>query len=64
MGIAYGIDVKHANDPYISVAQKALYAMNVTGNVGTYLVDYIPACKSIRTYEKVDIDYVRSEVHS
>lgn len=43
MGIAYGLEVQPKNDPYVDIAQKALYAMNVTGNVGTYLVDYIPA---------------------
>ena len=44
MGIAYGLDVQNKEDQYVNIAQKALYAMNVTGNVGTYLVDYIPAC--------------------
>ena len=47
MGIAYGIDVQEHNDPYVDMAAKALNAMNITGNVGTYLVDYIPARESI-----------------
>ena len=43
MKITYGIDVSSSDDPYISIAQKALYAITVAGNVGTYLVDSIPA---------------------
>lgn len=42
MDIAYGINVKGPDDPYIKIARDALYAMNVAGNVGTYLVDFIP----------------------
>ena len=43
MGITYGLDVQNKEDQYVDIAQKALYAMNVTANVGAYLVDYIPA---------------------
>lgn len=50
MGIAYGIDVKSLGDPYVEIARKALYAMNVTGNVGTYLVDHIPACECFSSH--------------
>ena len=46
MGIAYGIDVKSLDDPYVEMARKALNGMNATGNVGTYLVDHIPARES------------------
>lgn len=42
MSVTYAIDVQSPADPYISVAQKALYAITAAGNVGTYLVDYIP----------------------
>lgn len=42
MSITYGIDVRTVHDPYIIIAQKALNAVNMTGNVGTYLVDSIP----------------------
>ena len=46
MDIAYGIDVKSPDDKYITIARDALYAMNVAGNVGTFLVDFIPQCAS------------------
>lgn len=42
MSITYGIDVRTVHDPYIVIAQKALNAVNMTGNIGTYLVDSIP----------------------
>ncbi|KIP02864.1 hypothetical protein PHLGIDRAFT_78465 [Phlebiopsis gigantea 11061_1 CR5-6] len=42
MSVTYGIDVQSADDVYITNAQKALSALNATGNVGTYLVDFIP----------------------
>lgn len=51
MGIAYGIDVKASNDPYIKIAQDALYAMNVAGNVGTYLVDFIPPREILASHD-------------
>ncbi|EKM49676.1 uncharacterized protein PHACADRAFT_265238 [Phanerochaete carnosa HHB-10118-sp] len=47
MNVTYGIDVKSADDKYIKNAQKALYAITATGNVGTYLVDSIPLLKYI-----------------
>ncbi len=45
MGLTYGIDVQKTDDPYVSAAQRALRGMNEAGNVGTYLVDFIPARK-------------------
>ncbi|GJE99021.1 cytochrome P450 [Phanerochaete sordida] len=50
MSVTYGIDVRSADDPYITIARKALYAINVAGNVGTYLVDSIPALKYVPTW--------------
>ncbi|KAF7797713.1 hypothetical protein EIP86_008913 [Pleurotus ostreatoroseus] len=47
MDIAYGIDVKSPDDKYITIARDALYAMNVAGNVGTFLVDFIPQLKYV-----------------
>lgn len=49
MSVTYGIDVRSADDKYITNAQKALYAITATGNVGTYLVDSIPLCEYFRT---------------
>ena len=46
MSVTYGIDVQSADDIYITNAQKALSALNATGNVGTYLVDFIPLRRS------------------
>lgn len=45
MSVTYGIDVRSADDTYITNAQKALYAITATGNVGTYLVDSMPLCE-------------------
>ncbi|PSS06488.1 hypothetical protein PHLCEN_2v3717 [Hermanssonia centrifuga] len=47
MGLTYGIDVQKTDDPYVSAAQRALRGMNEAGNVGTYLVDFIPALKYV-----------------
>ncbi|GJE91858.1 cytochrome P450 [Phanerochaete sordida] len=47
MSVTYGIDVKSAEDKYITNAQKALFALTATGNVGTYLVDSIPLLKYV-----------------
>lgn len=42
MSVTYGIDVRSSEDVYITNAQNALSSLNATGNVGTYLVDFIP----------------------
>jgi hypothetical protein len=40
--IAYGIDVKPRDDPYIKTAEHALESVSAATNPGSYLVDVIP----------------------
>lgn len=40
--IAYGIDVKPENDPFIATAEHAVNAISATTNAGSYLVDILP----------------------
>ncbi|KAF8154532.1 cytochrome P450 [Crassisporium funariophilum] len=47
MNIAYGINVKESEDPYISNAEKALHGLSVAGIPGTFLVDLIPILKHV-----------------
>lgn len=42
IGVAYGLEVKPKDDPYVETAEKALHAMAMAGNAGSFLVDYIP----------------------
>ena len=44
LSIAYGIEVKGSDDPYITTAEHAMEAVNATMTPGAYLVDFIPAC--------------------
>ncbi|KAJ6566541.1 cytochrome P450 [Mycena capillaripes] len=47
LSTAYGIDVKPENDPYIEIAEKALYALARAGRRGAYLVDSLPFLKYV-----------------
>lgn len=42
LDIAYGLEVKRKNDPIITIAEKAEFAVAQAGNAGAYLVDLIP----------------------
>lgn len=42
IGVAYGLEVKPKDDPYVATAEKALHAMAMAGNAGSFLVDSIP----------------------
>lgn len=42
--IAYGIDVRPNNDPYVDAVEKALEAASKAG-MGSFLVDYLPVLK-------------------
>lgn len=42
LGVSYGLDVQPENDPYIATAEKALHAMSMAGNAGSFLVDTVP----------------------
>ena len=48
MRTAYGIDVQDSNDPYIDIAERALQAVNAGVNAGSFLVDIVPICESLR----------------
>ncbi|EKM55856.1 uncharacterized protein PHACADRAFT_256765 [Phanerochaete carnosa HHB-10118-sp] len=42
LGITFGMELLPENDPYVTLAEKALHAMAEVGNVGSYMVDYLP----------------------
>ncbi|KAF8143554.1 cytochrome P450 [Mycena galopus ATCC 62051] len=47
LSTAYGIDVQPENDPYIEIAERALYALARAGRRGAYLVDSLPFLKYV-----------------
>lgn len=44
LGIAYGLDIREAQDPYIIDAKLAVEAFSTGSVPGAYLVDTIPFC--------------------
>lgn len=52
MEIAYGIDVRPKDDPYILVAEHAVESISATTNAGSYLVDVLPICKYSSTMKQ------------
>ncbi|KAF7368863.1 Cytochrome P450 [Mycena venus] len=47
MSVAYGIDVLPSDDPYITLAHKAVYTFSIAFVPGLYLVDTFPILKHI-----------------
>ncbi|KAJ7888842.1 cytochrome P450 [Mycena leptocephala] len=47
MYVAYGIDVKPANDPYVTLAEAAVHSLADVGGPGRFLVDLIPLLKYV-----------------
>ncbi|PBL03378.1 cytochrome P450 [Armillaria gallica] len=45
MKVVYGYDVDVNGDKFVELADRALESARATGNVGTFLVDYIPSLK-------------------
>ena len=45
MAIAYGIDIAPHDDPYVSLAEKALHAVNTAAITG-WTFDMLPFCGS------------------
>ncbi|KAL4246397.1 cytochrome P450 family protein [Abortiporus biennis] len=45
--ITYGFDIKPDNDPYVGIAERALYATARVVNPGSYLVDSVPILRFI-----------------
>lgn len=42
LGITFGMELQPENDPFVALAEEALHAMAQVGNVGSYIVDYLP----------------------
>ncbi|KAK6977688.1 cytochrome P450 [Favolaschia claudopus] len=47
MDITYGIDVREDEDPYIRVAEEAMYGMSVASIPGAFLVDSVPILRYV-----------------
>ena len=47
MKIGYGIAVQESNDPYISIAEKALTSVAEAGIPGAFWVDFLPILKYV-----------------
>ena len=50
MKIAYGIDVKDSDDPYILVAEGALSGVSEAAVPGAFWVDFLPILKYIPSW--------------
>lgn len=37
LGVTFGMEIQPKNDPYIILAEKALHAIIVAGNIGAYM---------------------------
>jgi hypothetical protein len=44
LDIAYGLDIRTTDDPYLKRAEECLKIIDQAGNPGAFLVDIIPAC--------------------
>jgi hypothetical protein len=44
LDIAYGLDIRTADDPYLKRAEECLKIIDKAGNPGAFLVDILPAC--------------------
>ena len=47
LSLAYGIQIKPINDPFIDLAESALNTATMAARVGAFLVDVIPILKYI-----------------
>ncbi len=43
MKIVYGYDVNPNGDTFVGLVDRAMESARITGNLGTFLVDYIPS---------------------
>ncbi|KZT68589.1 cytochrome P450 [Daedalea quercina L-15889] len=50
IGVAYGLEVQPKDDPYVATAERALHAMAMAGNAGSFLVDSIPMLKYVPSW--------------
>lgn len=44
LDIAYGLDIRTTDDPYLKRAEECLKIIDQAGNPGSFLVDIVPAC--------------------
>jgi hypothetical protein len=44
LDIAYGLDIRTSDDPYLKRAEECLGIIDKAGNPGSFLVDIVPAC--------------------
>ncbi|KXN82772.1 O-methylsterigmatocystin oxidoreductase [Leucoagaricus sp. SymC.cos] len=47
ISVAYGLDIKPKDDPYIETAERGVHALTVAGVPGAFLVDMIPILKYV-----------------
>jgi hypothetical protein len=47
LNLAYGIDIKPENDPYINISERAIGLLNQASAPGKYFVDSIPWLKYV-----------------
>jgi hypothetical protein len=45
--LAYGIQIKETNDPFIELAEEAIKSASSAGSVGAFLIDLIPILKYV-----------------
>lgn len=57
MNIAYGVEVTGPQDPYITIADEVVREFSSAMFPGSFLIDYIPACKSCSK----SLAYLRTE---
>ncbi|GJE97958.1 cytochrome P450 [Phanerochaete sordida] len=50
LGIVFGMELQPNSDPYVAMAEKALNGMASVGNVGSYMVDYLPWLKYVPSW--------------
>ena len=47
LSLAYGIQIKKTNDPFIELAEEAIKSASSAGSVGAFLIDLIPILKYV-----------------
>jgi len=47
LDIAYGLDIRTSDDPYLKRAEECLQIIDKAGNPGSFFVDIIPACNAL-----------------
>lgn len=50
LDLAYGLEIKSPEDPYIIRAEQGMFAMSVAGTAAAYVVDFIPSLKFLPSW--------------